>query len=104
MRVITRLAVPTVAVLMLCGCSGDNSNHQSEVVSACHDALSDQFSNPATADWQSTLTTDVKRYPNGYDVSGTVSAENDFGVKTDYYFRCTEDKQFNILRSGISPQ
>lgn len=58
----------------------------------------------SAADWQSTLTTDVKRYPNGYDVSGTVSAENDFGVKTDYYFRCTEDKQFNILRSGISPQ
>ena len=89
-------------MLTLVACSTDGRPGQSEVVDACHQAVSIEFNNPATADWQSVFTTDYQKHANGYDVSGSVSAENDFGVKTDFTFSCTLDKNGVVLTEHLN--
>lgn len=54
----------------------------------CQDAVKDQLRNPATADF-SMLSSDIERADDGwFEISGSLNAENDYGVKQEIGFSC----------------
>lgn len=66
--------------------SGD-TGAQAEAWTACKDAVTEQLSNPASADF-SLLSTQIERDGDDYSIAGTLTATNDFGAEKTIAFDC----------------
>lgn len=68
--------------------NGDTSQFgQGDAWLNCQDAVEEQLANPATADF-SMLSSDITESGDTFNVAGTLTAENAFGVEAEIEFTC----------------
>ena len=69
------------------GTEPDSGLPQGEAWHNCKEAVRGLLNNPETADF-SILSTTIDETSNGYDIDGSLTAGNDFGVKQEIAFSC----------------
>lgn len=68
--------------------NGSSTQERSTAWMICKDSVKDRLNNPATADFSLLSTSIEGDDASGYDISGSLTAANDFGVEEEIAFSC----------------
>jgi hypothetical protein len=100
------LAIPVLifggcAALLVIGSNESDKLHSSDALLACRAAVKAKLKNPATADFPFGGGSIDERSGGGWDVTGTLTAKNSFGVPQELVFTCATDASARVIQADV---